>query len=53
MLKRMICEPEMIQADVEFGHNYGNQKLNSAELAKEKLRRLIAKVCTVQQIIVL
>ena len=33
-----------VKADVEVAHNYSTQTLNSTELAKEKLRQILAKV---------
>lgn len=33
-----------IRADVTVAHNYSSQSLNSTELAKEKLRQMLAEV---------
>ena len=33
-----------VKADVDVAHNYSTQTLNSTELAKEKLRQILAKV---------
>ena len=35
-----------VKADVDVAHNYSTQTLNSTDLAKEKLRQILAKVCT-------
>lgn len=43
-LQRRQSLPAMIHADVDVAFNCGNQKLNSAELAKNKLREMIAMV---------
>ena len=36
-----------VKADVDVAHNYSTQTLNSTELAKEKLRQILAKVSMV------
>ena len=33
-----------VRADVDVPHNYSTQTLNSTEMAKEKLRQILAKV---------
>lgn len=33
-----------VRADVTVAHNYSSQSLNSTELAKEKLRQMLAEV---------
>ena len=36
-----------VKADIDVAHNYSTQTLNSTELAKEKLRQILAKVSMV------
>lgn len=38
-----------IRADVTVAHNYSSQSLNSTELAKEKLRQMLAEVRVICQ----
>lgn len=38
-----------IRSDVTVAHNYSSQSLNSTELAKEKLRQMLAEVRVICQ----
>ena len=39
-----LRKPLTVRADVEVAHNYSSQALNSTEIAREKLRQMLAKV---------
>lgn len=42
--EKEMNKPVTVRADVAVAHNYSSQALNSTELAREKLRQLLAKV---------
>ena len=42
--ERARTSPGRVQSDVQVAHNYSTQSLNSTQLAKEKLRNLLASV---------
>ncbi|KAL4225876.1 hypothetical protein ACF0H5_013865 [Mactra antiquata] len=41
--EKELNKPMTVKADVNVAHNYSSQTLNSTELAKEKLRQMLAK----------
>jgi len=43
-IEKELNKPITVKADVEVAHNYSTQSLNTTELAKEKLRQMLAKV---------
>ena len=42
--ERELTKPATVKADVAVAHNYSSQSLNSTEIAKEKLRQMLAQV---------
>ena len=42
--EKEMNKPATVKADVQLAHNYSTQSLNSTELAKEKLRQMLAQV---------
>jgi len=42
--ERELTKPATVKADVTVAHNYSSQSLNSTEIAKEKLRQMLAQV---------
>ncbi|XP_052781235.1 uncharacterized protein LOC128217855 isoform X2 [Mya arenaria] len=41
--ERELTKPATVKMDVAVAHNYSSQSLNSTEMAKEKLRQMLAK----------
>ena len=46
-VEREMNKVPTVHADVSVAHNYSTQTLNSTELAKEKLRQILAEVTAV------